>query len=310
MATLTTTAVSHVREDIGDVISVISPEQTPFKTSIGKTKASNTYHENLLDELAPANKDNAREEGYVAPAANNTGPKRVGNATQIFGKEVSVSNTLDAVNTAGTNTELSRQMAKAGKELNRDIEAALVSGNASVISGTRKMAGAEAWISTNVISGAGGSTPGFVGGLVGTPTEGTKWEITEEKFNELIEKIFMAGGDPDLVIAPPSLKQAISKFNGNGTKFQNADSKEIFAGIDYYVSDFGRHKIIPHRFMSEDCVIAFDKSLWAVATLRSVKKTELGVKGDSTNYMLTTELTLESRNEAGNGKLADVVASL
>lgn len=307
MATLVTTDVTNIREDLGNVISNISPEQTPFKTSIGKSKASNTYKEVLLDTLAPADKDNARAEGADAAVANNAGPERVGNWTQIFAKEVAVSNTLDAVNNAGMTTELSYQIAKAGKELNRDIEAALVSRNGSVASGVRKLGGAEAWISTNVIAGTGALNPGFSNGIVTAPTAGTdKVTLTEDLFNELIEQIFLAGGDAKDVIAPPKVKQAMSKFSGNGTKFQQADAQVIFQGVDYYVSDFGRHHLIPHRFMSQDTVIAFDKALWAVATLRAVKKTELAVTGDASKYQLTTELTLDSKNEAGSGKITDI----
>lgn len=310
MATLITSGLKNVREDLGDVISDISPELTPFKTSIGKTKASNRYHEYLTDELAPANSLNAAHEGADAGVADNVGPVRIGSHTQIFTKNVSVSNTVEAVNTAGVKSELARQITKAGKELNRDIEAALVSANSSIVSGgaPRLLGGAEAWIKTNAFHGTGGSTAGFAADNVGAVVDGTPRPITEEMFNEMAQDVWYAGGDPSLVLASGKLKQAISKFTGNGTKYQNADAKEIFAGVDYYVSDFGRHKIIPSHFMRQTTVIAFDKSLWALATLRGVQKHELGIKGDSKQFLLTTEVTLESKNEAGNGKLADVTA--
>jgi hypothetical protein len=310
MATLITSGLKSVREDLGDVITDISPEKYVFTTSIGKAKASNRYHENLTDTLAAANPMNAAHEGADAGVANNIGPERVGNHTQIFTKNVAVADTVSAVNTAGTNDELTRQVIKAGKELKRDIEAALVSANSTIVSGgaPRLLGGAEAWIKTNAFHGVGGSTAGFAADNVGAVVDGTARPITEEMFNEMIQEIWAAGGDPSLVIAPGLLKQAISKFSGNGTKFQNADAKEIFAGVDYYVSDFGRHKIIPHHFMRQTTVIAFDKTLWALATLRGIKKNELAKTGDSTKYQLVTEVTLESRNEAGNGKLADVTA--
>ncbi|WP_421423431.1 DUF5309 domain-containing protein [Agrobacterium rosae] len=313
MATLKTTDVSNVREDLGNYISMISPEETPFRTEIGKTTAKNTYHETLTDELAAPNKDNAAVEGADAPLNALTGPARVGNWTQIFTKDGAIARTLESVDKAGAKSEKARQIAKKGLELNRDIEAALISSNASVATGARKLGGAEAWIKTNAFHGTGGATAGFSNGIVGAVTNATapnQRVLTEAMFNEMVQKVWNAGGDPSLVLTPGDLKVAISKFNGNATKYQEANkSKTIYSGVDVYVSNFGTHSIIPHRYMSATTVIAFDKSLWNVAVLDGVKKTDLAKTGDADKFQLVTELTLECLNEAGNGKIADVKAA-
>ena len=309
MPTLITNNATNIREDLGDVISRISTEKTPFKTEIGTTKATNTNHQFLKETLAAANKDNAAIEGADAVFGTLTPPDKISNTTQNFVKYVQVSATLQAVNTAGSKDEYARQVAKVGAELNRDIEAALVSANAAVFgsgSTAGKLGGAEAWIKTNAFHGSGGATAGYTGGAVGAVTAGTARPITETMFNQMIQSVWTQGGDPTLVIAPGVLKQKISQFTGNGTKYQDANTKTIYQGVDYYVSDFGKHQIIPHQFMSTTTVIAYDPSLWAVATLRSLKKVDLAKTGDSDKKMLVTELTLESKNEAGNGKLADV----
>lgn len=313
MATLKTTDVKNVREDLGNFISMISPEETPFRTEIGKTTAKNTYHETLSDELAPADKDNAAVEGADAALNALSGPTRVGNWTQIFTKDGSISRTQESVDKAGEKSVKARQIAKKGSELNRDIEAALVSANASVATGARKLGGAEAWIKTNAYHGTGGATAGFSNGLVGAVTNASQANqrvLTEDMFNTMVAKVWEKGGDPTLVIAPGDLKVAISKFNGNSTRYQEIDkSKTIYAGVDFYQSNFGMHKIIPHRFMSATTVIAFDKSLWNVAVLDGIKKIDLAKTGDSEKFQLVTELTLECLNEAGNGKIADVKAA-
>ncbi|NTB86854.1 SU10 major capsid protein [Agrobacterium tumefaciens] len=307
MAVQKTTEIVNMREDLGDVISRISPEQTPFYTEINKTKAKNTYHEFTSDELAPPNKDNAKEEGADAGAANNTVAKREGNWAQIFEKVRHVSATSEAVDIAGVKSNTAYQLATATAEIKRDIEAALVSANASIASGERKLAGAEAWLSTNALHGVGGDTPGFSNGTVGAVTAGTTRALTEDMFNELAEMIWNEGGNPTKVIASGSLKKAISKFSGNAQKYQEQDkSKTVYAGVDVYVSDFGTHQIIPHHFMSKTTVIAFDPKFWSVATLRSLKREDLGKSGSSTKFMLETELTLESKNEKASGKVADV----
>ncbi|MFC7066094.1 SU10 major capsid protein [Brucella rhizosphaerae] len=306
MATLKTTDVKHVREDLGNYISMISPEKTPFKTEIGKSKATSTWHEFLTDELAPANAANARLEGADANEADNRGPARIGNRTQIFAKEVTIANTLQAVDTAGARNEKARQITKAGAELNRDIEAALVSANPSA-STPGMLGGAEAWIKTNALHGTGGSTAGFANNNVGAVTDGDEQELTVELLNKLFGQIWEAGGNAAQVIAPGKVKQTISALAGGVGVWQTpAEKKTIYAGVDYYVSDFGVHEIIPHHFMTKTTLIAFDKDLWNVATLRGITKNELAKTGDSDKVQIITELTLECLNEAGNGKIADI----
>lgn len=309
MATLKTTDVKHVREDLGDFISDISPKETPVLTSIGKTKASNTYHETLKDELAAANKDNARPEGADAPEANNTGPQRVGNWTQIFSKQVSVAGTLESVSTAGAKSEKARQIAKAGLELKRDEEAAITSDNASVATGIKKLGGIGAWLTTNVNKGAGaGAVGGFNNGIVSAPVAGTSRVLTEAMFKDMAQKVWEQGGDPTLVFAPGSLKAKISGFNGGATKFNAVEKETVYANVDIYVSDFGTHKIIPHRYMPSTSVYFLDKSLWNKAVLRGVFKKDLAITGDSEKMELIEEMTLECLNEAGNGAIRDVTA--
>lgn len=306
MPTLKTSDVTHVKEDLSSIISMISPEETPFVTSIGKTKATATKHEWLKDSLAAANKDNAAAEGADSSDSTLVSPVRLSNQSQIFTKDVRVSGTLQRVATAGTSDELARQIAKAGKEIKRDIEAALVSANPSVAVGTRKLGGAEAWISTNALHGANGATVGFSAGAVGAVTDGTKRALTETLFVSALQGIWNEGGDPKKVIAPGTLKSKISTFVGGGTKQQNAKDATVYQAVDIYKSDFGTVDILPHRFMDTDVVIAFDPELWNQAVVGALKKEALAKTGDSEKFMLVTELTLECLNEAGNAKIADL----
>ncbi|XUY25851.1 SU10 major capsid protein [Agrobacterium sp. rho-8.1] len=309
MANLVTTSVSNVKEDLGDVISRITPEKTPFYTEIGKTTAKAQNHDFLNRELAPP-VVNAASENALFGAADGTGPERLTNYTQIFTKVAGVSGTLEAVDSAGYKSAIADQISIKTAELKRDIEFALVGPSASVGGSTRRLAGAEAWISTNADHGAGGSTPGYANQLVGSVTAGTTRPLTEDMFNGMMHDIWEQGGDPTKVLVPGSLKQAISNFTGGATKYQDMNkTATIYGSVDVVVSNFGTHMIIPHHFMSKTTVIAFDPSLWSVATLRKMTKTELPKTKDSIEYSLLTELTLVAKNERGNGKIADVTAA-
>ncbi|MFD1326754.1 DUF5309 domain-containing protein [Mycoplana ramosa] len=306
MPVLTTATATNVKEDLSNIISMISPEETPFVSSIGKTKATATKHEWLQDSLAAANKDNAVAEGADAGDAALATTVRLSNQAQIFSKVGVVSGTLQAVSTAGTSDELARQIAKAGKEIKRDIEAAMVSANPSVAVGTRKLGGAEAWIKTNAQHGANGATAGYSAGAVGAVTAGTGRALTETMFISALQGIWNEGGDPKIVIAPGTLKSKISSFVGAGTKQQMAKDKTVYQAVDTFVSDFGTVSVLPHRFMSTTTVICFDPDLWNQAVVRSISKEKLAKTGDSDKFQLITEVTLECLNEAGNAKIADL----
>ena len=78
MATYKTYAAVGEREDLSNTIFNIAPTETPVVSSIGKTKATATYHEWQTDTLAPAVVTGLTE-GADAEEATTTPTVRVGN---------------------------------------------------------------------------------------------------------------------------------------------------------------------------------------------------------------------------------------
>ena len=89
-----------LREDLTDIIYNISPTDTPFMSSIAKTKATAVNHEWQLDSLAAASGSNAQIEGNEVTFSTPTATTRKSNVTQISTKSVVISGTLEAVNKA------------------------------------------------------------------------------------------------------------------------------------------------------------------------------------------------------------------
>lgn len=292
-AVLTYDAVGN-REDLLDVITNISPTETPMFSRFKKNKAKATTHEWLTDSLAAA-ADNANVEAGDYTFSKRNPRTRLQNWTQIFVTPVEVSDTQRAVDTAGIEDEFAYQLTKALKEHARDIEYALVSGTGnSGASGTaRRLKGVLAWISTNVVTGTG------------TGSEA----LTESMFNDALQKIWEQGGHPDVVFANGFQKRQISSFTASNTKFVNASEKEVIQGVDVYDSDFGRVKIVADRFMPADEVAILQSDLWVVSVLRPTKKVDVAKVGSATRAVVETELTLESRNEAGSGKITQLTTS-
>lgn len=81
----TYTAIGQ-REDLSNTIYSIAPTETPVVSSIGKTKATATYHEWQTDTLAAAVATGLKE-GDDASGASDTPTVRVGNRTQIKVKQ-------------------------------------------------------------------------------------------------------------------------------------------------------------------------------------------------------------------------------
>ena len=100
------------REDLTDVIYNISPTDTPFMSTIGKSTAKGTYHEWQVDELADAVDDNAAVEGADATAMALNPTTRVGNRTQISQKTIQIAGTQEIVDKAGKKSEKAYQLAK------------------------------------------------------------------------------------------------------------------------------------------------------------------------------------------------------
>ena len=299
-------------DDLEDVIYDISPTQTPFLTKAKRMKAEATYHEWQTDSLAAAVATNAVIEGDDVSADAQTATVRVGNYTQLSDKVIRSTSTARAVKTAGRGDELAYLIAKAGKELKRDMESQMTQNKASVAGNSttaRQSASIESWLTTNDSRGASGSQGGFSAGIVSAPTDGTQRAFTEAIAKNVIQLCWNAGGDPTDIMVGPFNKQVFSGFTGGATRMDRSEDKRITASVDVYVSDFGEHKIIPNRFSRDRSALFLDMDYWGVAYLQPFHTEALAKTGHSDAKLLAVEYTLVCKNEAASGIAADLTTS-
>jgi len=303
------------REDLTDVIANISPTETPFQSSIGKTKATAVFHEWQTDSLAAATTNNAAVEGADASDATLSPTVRLGNYTQILQKTIKVSGTLDAVNKAGRKSEKAYQLAKASAEIKRDLETILLA-NQGRSAGTsnstaRKMAGLLSWLKTNTSVVTSSNNPTTIG--VSTRTDGTQRTFTEQLLKDAVASVFSSGGNPKVLMVGPSGKQKVSSFAGIAAQRFMAPSDTpttIIGAADVYMSDFGSMSVVPNRFMRARDALVLDPEYAALAYLRPFQTNELAKAGDSDKTQLLVEATLEVKNEAAHALIADLDMSL
>jgi hypothetical protein len=303
------------REDLTDVIYNISPTETPFMSSVGKTKATAVFHEWQTDSLAAATTNNAAVEGADASDATLSPTVRLGNYTQILQKTIKVSGTLDTVNKAGRKSEKAYQLAKASAELKRDLETILLS-NQGRSAGTsnsaaRKMGSLLSWIKTNSSVGSSGVDPATIG--VSTRTDGTQRTFTEQLLKDVVAEVYDSGGNPKVLMVGTAGKQKVSSFAGIAAQRFMAPANTpttIIGAADVYMSDFGSMSVVPNRFMRVRDALVLDPEYAALAYLRPFQTNELAKAGDSDKTQILVEVTLEVKNEAAHGIVADLNMAL
>ncbi len=287
---------------------MISPTKTPFLSAIDKVDATAVLHEWQTDALAAA-ASNAHLEGDANSADAATATSRLSNTCQILKKVPRVTGTQEAVKKAGRKSEMAHQVMKRGLELKRDLEYAITqnvaedAGNATT---ARKLGGYETWITSNESRGTSGSD----GGSGNTqPTDGTQRAFTETLLREVLRECAESGGDPDTIFLGTFNRQAFSGFSGNATRMKTAEDKTLTATIDVYQGEFGDLRVVTDFFIRARGALVVQTDMWALATLRDYQLEDMAKTGDSKAKELLIEATLEARNEASSGIVADLTTS-
>lgn len=306
--TFATNDMIGIREDLVDIIYEISPVETPFTSSIPRVDVTNTTHEWQIDELGAA-ANNAVIEGDDATTDAAVPTLRRTNLTQISDKVARVTRTGRVVNTAGRGDELDYQMLKKGRELRRDIET-VTTDNKAKVAGTdtvaRELAGAAAWIATNIddASDATAST----GDGTDAHTDGTQRPFEEDQVKAVMKLVFDEGGNPDMLMVGGFNRQIASSFSSGRTNMQKAEDEVLHATFDIYDSDFGSLKIVPNRFQEARTAMILETEMWALGFLpdSNFATHELAKTGDSDRRQIVSEYTIEARNQKANGIINDL----
>jgi hypothetical protein len=221
------------------------------------------------------------------------------------------------VNTAGRKEELAYQTVLKGKALKRDIEKHLLSkenSSAGTSASPRSAAAVETWIyTTNDVSATGvttNTTPAPVSGLAATAgTDGTATAFVEADLKNALQQAWSQGGETDIILLSPTLKNKSDAFSGQATRFRNVeagDQAQIVGAADVYVSSFGSHKIKLSRYVRASVVLCLDMSTWAVAWLDPIHMENIAKSGDSEKRLLIGEYTLVAKTPTANSKLTNV----
>lgn len=309
-------AGTNVREDLIDKITMVNPSETPIISAFGRATAENTYHEWQRDSLRTPNKDNAAIDGDDATASNKTPPLRVANICQIYQDTVATSDRAEKVKKAGMKSPMAYYTAKAMKELQRDMEATLVSANAAVAgsgAAASKAGGLGVLIFTNANHGAGGSTVAHTSGApITAPTAGTGRAFTDTLLKSAIQATYTSSGKvPPAVYVSPNHKTVFSGFTGIAANRFEVKGKEkqgvVVGGADVFMSDFGPLQIVPHYLMAgSTMVFGLNPEYGDTVYLRPFQTEALGKSGDNTKKQVIVDATFRLLAENVHFKIADL----
>ena len=306
-----------LREDLGDIIYDISPQDTVFMSRAGRGTAKSTTHEWLADSLTAAGA-NADIEGNAFSAQNRALPSRLKNYTQISKKEYEVTGTAQKVDNAGMRELMAYHRMRAGKELKRDIEFsnlnhAAASAGTSVsarVSGSVgpwiyelnhiKMSGQTVWSTTAPVSGFATATgPGS-----------STTALTEADLKSALQKPWSCGGSVDMIMCNATVYNQISAFTGLATRFRDVGSKQqaqIIGAADVYVSAFGSHNIQLSRYIPSATIYCLDMSSWQIDYLRPFQTIDIAKVGDAERQMMLAEWTLVAKTPRANSKIKGIL---
>lgn len=306
------------REELSDVVNMITPEDTPAYSMMKKGKAKSTNPEWEVDELA-APGENAQPEGDEYDFDGTTPPDRIGNHTQIFSKTLIVSKTQEAVANAGQHEKVKRQKLKKGVEIRKDVEFAILENTASKKTDPRKLGSLASFYESNASRGVGGANGGFdePTGLTVAATNGTQRAFTKGLLDQTMQEVYQSGGKVTRAMVSPYVKSVFTSFmsDANVAQFRyaaTAGKNTILATADVYEGDFGKVLIIPNRVMAGNANMArnvhlIDPAMVEFKWLRKINEDkDLAKTGDATKKALVGEGTLCVKNEAGLGVVADV----
>ena len=326
-------------EDVSDLISNITPFDTPFTTLIKSEKMSARTHEWQEDALADAGVNKAYE-GYDASFIHLNPTVLRSNRTQILTKACVISNTSDAIKTYGRAKETALQLAKKMKEIKRDLEYAYVYGTGAGRDATdANTAGTDVSSATNtrgqvttdseraMKSAAAMIDDGHKVHLVpkiksetvasGAATADAHIEVDatytekledsadwEGKLLDLHETLFEAGSDADVCMIPPGMAQIVAGFMDAGTRRRDAGmSREVVNVVDIYISPYGTVKFVINRHQNPKAAFLLDPSMWRSMVLRPFTRTLLAPTGDHTKHFLVGEYSLKNMNYKSSGMM-------
>lgn len=283
------------KEDIADYISLITPSDTPFLSSVKTESVSNTLYQWQEDQLRAVAK-NAKIEGADAVDSTRDQPAMRQNGTQILEETFKVSGTADAVKLYGRDKVTARETMKTGKLLKMDLEHSLVGTGQTYVAAAGATAGEFAGVQAQIHANTT-----LANGNVNRA-------LSETLIVSAHEKLYNEGSDATVLMVKPSDTKIIAGFaqaSGRTVQVDNGESK-ITNVINIYESPFGTVRVVKNRRLRAEDALMYDPKHWKLAVLRNWFREKLAKTGDADRWMMVGEFGLKHANQKATALITDL----
>jgi len=227
---------------------------------------------------------------------------------QLLGKVTKVSDTGDAVTTAGRAKESAYQVLLKGLEVRRDLEATLFLNRIKSTTDPREFAGLPTWI----VNIDGGTAPTGDGSDLAVPK--TSAPLTLNQIDTVMQACYEAGGSPHNMYLSPKVKRDFSALSGiaenrvNQTTPGAPQDAVTIGSVSVYLSDFGKLETVIDRFMPVDEMYLIDQDYIEMGNLpgRAWKQTPLAKIGSSERAMIEFEGAPKVLANAAHGMILGI----
>jgi len=308
----TATFAKGTREQLLDVITMISPTKTPLLSTLPKMRATNRTVEWLTDELgSPGDPENgntdvqAFSEDTDADFAMEVGPYKIQNRQHIFRETVSASDLLDYVDTVDTDSVYASRLIKKIKLQATKIEFAMIHsysqapvgvGNAeSPGAAPGKMIGLEQCARNTGFTSADQDWSTLPDGIRGTAynlTESPPKHFLETHLGDVLELMSDKGAEPTDVWCRVNQKRQIADFSASSTRNINSDDRMLINTVDVYEGPTGVVIVNTHPLIKKGSVFLTQTDLMQLAILKPTIPERLAKIGSAFKGMVETALTL------------------
>lgn len=280
------------KEDILDIISQLTPEETALLSRLGVSSARSAIHSWITDTVDSATATGgATVEGATAVSRTLADKSRLTNYSQITTETIDISGSQEATSMYGLESEYAYRLEQGMKRWKIMVDRVLwtstsASGTSSV---ARSLTGVIDSIRTNRVTGSAASCA-----------------LTETLFNNLLQNVAEnGGGTPDTAFARGFNKRRISQFATSNTRYTEVGAEgRVRNTVSIYESDFGTIEIVFERYITPNEVAVMTMKDWYISYLRKPFVKPLSDIGDSKRAMIIGEYTLEYRAESHSGLLS------
>lgn len=282
------------KEAVDSYISMLTPSETPFLSSIKTESVENTLYQWLEDQLRAVAKNTALE-GAEATDTNRDQPSMRQNGTQILTETFKVSGTSDAVKVHGRDKITARETMKTGKLLKMDLEHSLVGTGQTYVAATPSVAGEFAGVQAQID--------------VAVTTDAVGAALSETMVIATHEKMYNEGSDASVLMVKPSDTKIIAGWatSTGRTREVNGEDKKLTNVINVYEGPFGTVRVVKNRRIRATDALLVDGSNWKLAVLRNWFREKLAKTGDAERWMMVGEFGLKHNNKKATGLIKNLL---